>query len=532
MLGRLTNSAHLQTLTLLSCLGSGLMAQEPEPYQFELRVPGGPWNQGSTNYANLSGTGFPELDAQLPPPGPWEIQLGGGGFGRRPGRGQSPGQTFRSEGNTPRRMLFLTLGGQENEFAYVTALAAGRTTYGIPEVAGRVSLDSGEEFVLEAQQLDGDRLRFTRHPDETAEIPPGRYVVSVRADKRMAEYRIVLRPGEELTLPAPTEPGVLVDLEGLHYVARGGWAPGTNPRCARPEAIDTLTAWVEPSPGLLVRRDGQVSPSGRVVFTPPAAGESAVVVLDPDGQPIPDARIVVVETLGPTPRATARTRTGADGSCRVPARPGDRILVLHDGHAPAAVRAGPDSDVPTEIRLVPAREVELRVLDESGGLPPKVSATLEVEGFALRRQFQPDDKGRIRLTDVPVEGEIRATFRIADGMPRPIALPAGEPLVELVWEPGRELEGLARFDDGPAATSLTVELRDTTGRIGEETIFVTTDAEGRFRFPDVPPGIFLVAARTERDGHTWSGQTRVKANGDIWPLVLRDEDPRSPGGGR
>ena len=250
---------------------------------------------------------------------------------------------------------------------------------------------------------------------------------------------------------------------------------------------------------------------GTLVLGPEAIVEGRVV--DPAGEPVEDATV----TVGPAgrfergmfPGAFADTaRTGPDGAFRIgELPPGVRVDVTASRLSQKeAIVHGIElpTGEPVILLLEPSASVAGRVVDESGR--PVAGATLG------HRQTRPDgsgssasggelssEKGDFRIERLPT-GRVEVTA-IAEGFcegATGVTLEPGEHRegLEIVLEPGVELEGVLRTADGDPVADAQIHV----GGIGSEQQLLFrmswTDTEGRFRVPNLPPVPVRVSART------------------------------------
>ncbi len=110
------------------------------------------------------------------------------------------------------------------------------------------------------------------------------------------------------------------------------------------------------------------------------------VVLDPNGRPVPDAKVVI--------RALPRfrdTTSQTDGSFTLTGcKPGaNQLRAEAKGFAPAALEVDLTSNpAPVRLTLQPGRLLRLRVLDTNGGPVPKATVTLNSDPTAVGGNFR------------------------------------------------------------------------------------------------------------------------------------------------
>lgn len=246
--------------------------------------------------------------------------------------------------------------------------------------------------------------------------------------------------------------------------------------------------------------------SGEVVsLVLPKSGVIEGRVLDERGEPVQRFAIDVLSAVSAdvpaTPPLFSRTFESPDGSYRIEQLPSWEIVVraTASDHAPAfspmiTVRA---EDVEKmDFTLSKGCTLTGRVVDSAGLPQPNVFVDAEsviaagqMSDVALEAaaQAQTEDDGSFTLPNVP-KGAIAVRAYDGSNAVSTVNVEVGEcdrvEPVELVMSPGGSIAGVAREADGTpiAGARLTLMHRP----IG----FVNTvsDAEGRFRFEQVPPG--------------------------------------------
>jgi hypothetical protein len=216
------------------------------------------------------------------------------------------------------------------------------------------------------------------------------------------------------------------------------------------------------------------------------------------GHAIADARVSLLDPDGDT---VATTRTAADGSFRLAAAPGAYLLLAAaDEAAPAVSRVTLDAP---SADPAPVRDV---VLETTGTLAGRVRRAGDGSALAGARVLVTGIDGSVLGTDqsaedggftieglpagpVQVVGEHPGTAPLA----RSARIGAGaRTVVTLDLAAGGVLTGVVRAstDDRPLPDA-DVTLFD---RRGVPFAAATTDANGRYRFSEVPPGEYSVTA--------------------------------------
>lgn len=218
-----------------------------------------------------------------------------------------------------------------------------------------------------------------------------------------------------------------------------------------------------------------------------------------------------------------------DGSFRIAEMPPLGVVVRASaaGYAPTfskRIRMGPGEQRSIELTLSPGCTVEGTVATRSGQPLPEVFLDAEqrrTAGFLTEgavdatSQTKSDAAGHFRLTNVP-KGNI--VVRAYDGVHAvttanlEIADCAGIQPLPIVMSDGGSIVGVVRADDGaPVASALLTLTHRTIGFV-----HAVSDAEGRFRFDQVPPA--LVPVEVQHAGRRT--QVRVQARED--EVVERD----------
>lgn len=285
------------------------------------------------------------------------------------------------------------------------------------------------------------------------------------------------------------------------------------PRSGRVAAVAAGFGWRS----LPVPRAGDVEI--RIVPTPGVRG----VVRDADGAPVPDARILAAALSydGLVERVTG-PRTGADGSFdfswlpRPPRGSGAaiRLVALRRGFGECAIQAVTHFPSPLELKLLGVRDVRGRILTADGA----PAAWTPIEAMWVHAD------GGATAAEVSVLGlaERAAAIARADGTYRIANVPLG---LHAKVQCRRDGVLLERFVEGPQAAQgfdfefprglpIAGRVTDAKGAVPEgavrvmvqllnaEGVSVTrsavADAEGAFRFEDLPAGSYQVRADGER----------------------------------
>lgn len=268
----------------------------------------------------------------------------------------------------------------------------------------------------------------------------------------------------------------------------------------RAEGFATARVWLDPN-----RREVRLDPGGAVVGR----------VTGPDGEPLAGADVFVCLEGSSTAAQSSPTdwrvengcdpgsaftsaetaRTGADGRYRVEGVPVDRSLFVWaraPGLVPSAARWGMRSrlDRPAivDLRCGPAATLEVRAVREDGS--PFGGARVQLwNGPRPPRAVRADDAGRIRWDDaVPGPARLRFDEPGFEAEDVEAVLAAGETRVVRVTFVATRVTVAGRvvdFRGRPiAGAEVTVDRRQREA-----------DAEGRFRFEDVPRSDWSVEAQ-------------------------------------
>lgn len=248
----------------------------------------------------------------------------------------------------------------------------------------------------------------------------------------------------------------------------------------------------------------------------PKSGAIEGRVLDEKGEPV---RRFAIDVLTPAtddnpavPPLFSRSFESEDGAFRVTDLPSWAVIVRATAadHAPvfsAPVMAGPSEVAKVELTLSKGCTLTGRAVDPSGAPVPGVFIDAEsliaagqMSNVALEAaaQGETQDDGSFVLPNVP-RGKI--AVRGYDGAN---AVSTAEvdvsdcdsaPPVKLVMSPGGSLTGVARGADGePLAGARLTLMHRPIGFVN-----TTSDAEGRYRFEQVPPGpLRMMAEHADR----------------------------------
>lgn len=320
--------------------------------------------------------------------------------------------------------------------------------------------------------------------------------------------------------------------------ACGGWwlwgagAPRTEPSAATEGAEEPTVTLPTPPTSLAASPGRGATPAGAEDPPAPAEpGESAAsegspvatlpparmegVVLDDAGRPVPGARVrvtphivevddVVIPPGAPEPAGPPVLLCGADGRFVIPElRAGRPYSVeaqstLHAGATVETLPAESGKVLPVEVRLAPARFLELVILDAATAAPiegAKVSgedSPFPLPGEAEPSPHQSDAAGRYRVGPVPL-GAVELTIEAEGYLKASRSIPAAsEGAVEVNLVRGLTLSGRVLRPDGTPAGGASVSLRmgplafpflHTAGWIQAE-----ADAAGAFSFAGLPQG--------------------------------------------
>ncbi|WP_282436529.1 MFS transporter [Aciditerrimonas ferrireducens] len=290
-----------------------------------------------------------------------------------------------------------------------------------------------------------------------------------------------------------SEPAPLGDLtsDRLHNVAH---------KLHNDHGGSATTSGTEPEPGgagtvALATRAGTASrdtseipagPHARVAL-PALVGR----VVGADGEPIVSASVTVVDPEG---REVARQASSDDGSFLLQGLPAGRhtVVVAASGFASqvSALELG-SYRATLEVALRPSGVLSGSVRDVSAtngksGVAGALVALVGAEGRVLARTTT-DERGGFRFEELaagdytvavtaPARAAAATTVVLAPGETREVAVALG---------PAGRLEGRVTFDGGRPLPGAPVRVLDAQGR---ELARSVSDAEGRYRIAEVPPG--------------------------------------------
>ncbi len=242
----------------------------------------------------------------------------------------------------------------------------------------------------------------------------------------------------------------------------------------------------------------------------------AGTVSDHDGTPADGAQVYIRPTEGTT-RSRRSARTDAEGRFRIEhLAPGTYEYVAAASGAPptgyGSATVGPDSSSVLDIRLAEPAAIRGRVIASDGAPIAGADVYCELSETELSLRAWPDPYWELRQTVVTdedgayaIEGLIAGGWRVsarAKGYATRVAeVRVAEP-GEQVQAPDLVLGRLVRLagrvlmpDGKTPAGNRALKVRLQLGGSGERE--VTTDAEGQFVIPDVPPTIQRLEFRTE-----------------------------------
>ncbi|MEZ5988186.1 MAG: carboxypeptidase-like regulatory domain-containing protein [Planctomycetota bacterium] len=452
--------------------------------------------------------------------------------------------------------------------AFATDAAGGRTSlvrhgirpgdrFGLPLVTGGslvVEAPRGEPLAYELLGTDRDsRREFSLRRGLVADraelvLPPGPYRLRLRsAGAAAATCSFHVEPGGEVRLAPALRPPAWLRVAGPATVVRLPEALRFEGRAERP--VDGRV----PLPCfdlLLEVRLGRDSEERHVL---PRFGPGEVLALAAPPQPArtlafavkdagDDASLLLLwrSALGIEKRLLL---PGADGFAAQTGLPKQPILALYqdlDGRvAVRQVAAGTEG----RVELVPEAGCGVAVRIAAGGareglrprltaIPAELRDAPDLVGLHPPSLHFPDLRGRLELGGLApgrwlllVEADHRVPVLLE------VELHGGEerPTREVALELGQRLHGVVRWPDGKPAANVLVKLSHPIVGHDLPPLEAWTDAEGRYGFDGLPEARYLVEARTERAGRTFSvRRTGVPAGPDPVGLDLADEDPVPP----
>ncbi|MFD7502422.1 MFS transporter [Streptomyces sp. NPDC059850] len=216
-------------------------------------------------------------------------------------------------------------------------------------------------------------------------------------------------------------------------------------------------------------------------------------VLGPDGTPLADAAVTLIDTGG---RQLGRTVTGRDGSYTVTAPGGASVVLIGSapGHQPqAATLLVSDVPVLCDLRLAGGGGLTGAVRAEGGGPLAGATATATGADGEVAGSATADEKGEFALPELP-SGTYTLTLS-ADGH-RPhatqVALTAGEPVrVDVSLRPAARVGGTVRDQGGRPLEDARVALLDASGDVVGQCV---TGTDGAFGFEGLTGEHYTVVA--------------------------------------
>jgi len=308
-------------------------------------------------------------------------------------------------------------------------------------------------------------------------------------------------------------------------------------------------------------------PSPRTADTPPEP--TAVVrghVVGSDGRPLRQARISIVDG---TARRTLSEATDADGAYEIAAVPAGTYAVTARKVGYTTVEFGQrrPSDAGRRVRVADGETLEHidftlpaasaingRVVDENGD--PVEDATVSiytmttVDGrrrlISVGSERRTDDLGRFRLFNIAPGSYVLAATVAATGTHRlpgyastyfpgvqavaeaqALVVKIGEDLfgIDLRLAPGRaaNVSGIVEDSTGqPLQGMLLLDVSRRSGALASPAIHARPRADGRFEFPNVAPGDYVLQALGRGpNGAEFTTRYVSVADGDITGLALR-----------
>jgi hypothetical protein len=257
--------------------------------------------------------------------------------------------------------------------------------------------------------------------------------------------------------------------------------------------------------------------------TPPPAPSAAATslikpvvgtVLDPDGNPVADALVVVSQGRGELDFRQMETDAEGRFSLELQGFPESSEIAWANVYKPGLAVAGARlSAGDNSTSLTPSRQLEGTVLDTSGRPVPGMTVVLKAVsladpfagfrlGGAVAQEFsiRTGADGRWAMRDLPLTGI--ATLAVID--PRFIGdetsvdlAHAGKAGLTLIARPGGSIQGRVIYRDGRPAPGMSIFAQLQNGDMEGMTGMCTyaqsvTDADGKYQLPGLPDGTFNV----------------------------------------
>ncbi|HEX5720596.1 MAG TPA: carboxypeptidase-like regulatory domain-containing protein [Thermoanaerobaculia bacterium] len=393
----------------------------------------------------------------------------------------------------------------------LTARGSGFAPTAVPGLsipAGAGSTDLGTVTLVRGVALEGYVTGPDGRPIEGAQVS----VAEATGDPIAALARGEEPPAAVTSLDGffrveDRRSGETVDVE----VRRSGYAKGS-------------------APGVQVPSEEPV----RIVLLPSSAVEGRTV--DPDGKPVPGARIVL-DPMGPTAMSRGRAvftveamkhaLSGDDGSFRIEdVPPGTfELMALAAGRQPAnmtslEVRSGQDLRG-VEVVLRPGAVLEGRVLAPGGRPIPGARVSLVETGSigTMRAGWaRTDGDGRYRLDAVPPGTRLfRADSEGFRERVRELEVRAGENGLDFELEGGAEVTGRVVDDDGVPVPAAAVVLHEGGGSWNLPNAVSRPD--GSFTLTGVADGTYRIAA--EKEGFALTQGQELTVAGNVSGVEIR-----------
>ncbi|MGW2330159.1 MFS transporter [Streptomyces sp. NPDC001700] len=291
------------------------------------------------------------------------------------------------------------------------------------------------------------------------------------------------------------------DFGGVALPSKEGFQTSFMVACAA-SIVGLLIAFCLPG-----RRPAAVTSAPAAVSAPDPAPEPAVEeaedgltgsvihgrVLGPDGSPLADAAVTLIDTGG---RQLGRTVTGRDGGYTVTAPGGASVVLIGSapGHQPqAATLLVSDVPVLCDLRLAGGGGLTGAVRAEGGGPLAGATATATGADGEVAGSATADEKGEFALPEL---GSGTYTLTLSADGHRPhatqVELTAGEPVrVDVSLRPAARVGGTVRDQGGRPLEDARVALLDASGDVVGQCV---TGTDGAFGFEGLTGEHYTVVA--------------------------------------
>jgi hypothetical protein len=372
---------------------------------------------------------------------------------------------------------------------------------------------------------------------ESVRLPGGTYRLLVRNGRRIEEHRLELAGGETVRLPA--QPGTRIVQLDPHLRATLRFPDW-------PHVVLAASGDLElPADGrpvrLLVQEHHGACDSFREVWVGAddertavhAAGlqEASLAITTENAEPLAGVRLLCVrETADERLELVSLGVADESGRAGYVAADGTVLVALHDGFAPASIRASERVDA---LALPRGHELAVQVLDAAG--PPPTGVTVELDwpdAPLLRRSYRSDGVGRVHCPNLPA-GRMRVCIRDEHFVPEQhvVVVSADHGRLSIEADRGHTLRGTVVLPGAGPAAGAIVTAADPFGELRPAPRTAVTAADGTFSITGLPESqVLRVSARWLAGESSYiTPRVVVEVDESVLRLQLQSEDPALPG---